>query len=72
LFSNGSNGRRPTDRRLNYAVFLAIAITTLMLLSSNSPSLWALPWSLVWPAWYIAAMAQGDDRKIGRNEETTT
>jgi hypothetical protein len=52
---------------LALAIFLAIAITTLMILPSNSRGLWTLNWSLVWPAWYIVAMAQGAGRTAGRN-----
>jgi hypothetical protein len=64
-------GLRFVRINLAFAIFLAIAITTVMLLSSNNRSLWALHWSLVWPAWYIVATARGDGRKVGRNEETT-
>ena len=52
---------------LALAVFLATAITTLMILPSNSRGLWTLNWSLVWPAWYILATAQGAGRKVGRS-----
>ena len=52
---------------LAFAIFLAIAITTLMILPSNSRGLWTLNWSLVWPAWYIVATAQGAGRKVGRS-----
>jgi len=52
---------------LAFAIFLAIAITTLMILPSNSGGLWTLNWSLVWPAWYIVATAQGAGRKVGRS-----
>ena len=52
---------------LAFAIFLAIAITTLMILPSNSKGLWTLNLSLVWPAWYIVATAQGAGRKVGRS-----
>jgi hypothetical protein len=52
---------------LALAIFLAITITTLMILASNSRGLWTLNWSLVWPAWYIVATAQGAGRTVGRN-----
>ena len=52
---------------LALAIFLAIAITTLMILPSNSRGLWTLNWSLVWPAWYIVATAQGSARTVGLN-----
>ncbi len=52
---------------LALAIFLAIAITTLMILPSNSRGVWTLNWLLVWPAWYIVALAQGDGRKAGRS-----
>jgi hypothetical protein len=52
---------------LALAIFLAIAITTLMILPSNSRGLWTLNWSLVWPAWYILATAQGAGGKVGRS-----
>jgi len=52
---------------LAFAIFLAIAITALTILPSNSKSLGTLNWLLVWPAWYIVATAQGDGRKVGRN-----
>ena len=51
---------------LALAIFLATAITTLMILPSNSRGLWTLNWSLVWPAWYILATAQAG-RKVGRS-----
>jgi hypothetical protein len=52
---------------LALAIFLATAITILMILPSNSRGLWTLNWSLVWPAWYILATAQGAGRKVGRS-----
>jgi hypothetical protein len=52
---------------LALAIFLVIAITTLVILPSNSRGLWTLNWSLVWPAWYIVATAQGDGRNVGRS-----
>ena len=52
---------------LAFAIFLAIAITALTILPSNSKSLGTLNWLLVWPAWYIVATAQGDGRKVGRS-----
>jgi uncharacterized RDD family membrane protein YckC len=51
---------------LAFAILLAIAIS-LMILPPNSRGLWTLNWSLVWPAWYIVATAQGDGRKVGRS-----
>jgi hypothetical protein len=52
---------------LGLAIFAATAITTLMILPSNSGSLWTLNWSLVWPAWYILATAQGAGRTVARS-----
>jgi hypothetical protein len=52
---------------LAVAICLATAITTLMILPSNSGGLWTLNWSLVWPAWYILATAQGAGRKVGQS-----
>jgi hypothetical protein len=52
---------------LALAIFLAIAMTTLAILPPNSTGLWTLNWSLVWPAWYIVATAQGAGRTVGRN-----
>jgi len=58
---------RLTRVTLALAIFLAIAITTLMILPPNSGGFWTLNWSLVWPAWYIVATAQGAGRAVGRN-----
>jgi hypothetical protein len=52
---------------LALAIFLAIAITTLMILPSHSRGLWTLNWLIIWPAWYIVASAQGDGRKVGQS-----
>jgi hypothetical protein len=52
---------------LALAIFLATAITTLMILPSNSRGLWTLNWSLVWPAWYIVATAQRTGRQVGQS-----
>jgi hypothetical protein len=38
----------------------------LTILPTNSRGVWALNWTLVWPAWYIVATAQGDVRKAGQ------
>jgi hypothetical protein len=55
--------------RINFAsaIFLAIAITTLMALPTNSRTLWTLNWSVLWPAWFMVAMARGNGRKVGRS-----
>ena len=55
--------------RINFvlAVFLAIAVTALMILLSNGRGLWTLSWSLVWPAWYIVATAQRTGRQVGQS-----
>jgi hypothetical protein len=45
------------------AIFLAIAITALVILPANSAGLWTLNWSVLWPAWYIVVTARGNDRK---------
>jgi hypothetical protein len=52
---------------LALAIFLASAITTLMILPSHSRGLWTLNWLIIWPAWYIVASARGDGRKVGRS-----
>ena len=52
---------------LALAVFLAAAITTSMILPSNSRGLWTLNWSLVWPALYILATAKRTGRKVGQS-----
>ena len=58
---------RLTGLNLTFAILLAIAITTLTILPTNSRGVWALNWTLVWPAWYIVATAQGDGRKAGQS-----
>jgi hypothetical protein len=58
---------RQTRINLALAIFLAIAITALVILPANSKGLWTLNWSLVWPAWYIVATAQGDGGKSWTN-----
>lgn len=51
-----------------FALSLAIAITTLTVLPMNSQGVWALNWSLVWPAWYLVVVtARGDGRNAGQN-----
>jgi hypothetical protein len=50
---------------LALAIVLAIAITTLMILPSNSRGLWTLNWSVLWPAWYIVVTARGNGRTVG-------
>jgi hypothetical protein len=52
---------------LGFASFLAIAITTLTIVPINSRGVWALNWSLVWPAWYIVVTAQRAGRKAGQS-----
>lgn len=58
---------RLTRINLPSAIFLAVAVTTLMILPSHSGGLWTLNWSLVWPAWYIVATARGAGRKVERS-----
>jgi hypothetical protein len=55
--------------RINFvlAVFLATAVTALIILLSNGRSLWTLNWSLVWPAWYIVATAQRTGGQVGQS-----
>jgi len=60
-------GLRLIRINLALAIFLAIAITTLMILPSNSRGLWTLNWSMLWPAWYIVVTARGNGRKVGRS-----
>jgi hypothetical protein len=45
------------------AIFLAIAITALVILPANSAALWTLNWSVLWPAWYIVVTARGKGKK---------
>ncbi len=52
---------RRTRINLSLAILLAIAITILTILPANSRGAWLLNWSLVWPAWYLVAMA-GQER----------
>jgi hypothetical protein len=54
---------------LALAIFLAIAITTSVILLSNSKSLGTWNWSLVWPAWYIVATRARREQRSwnGRN-----
>jgi len=54
---------RLTRINLRLAILLAIAITTLTLLPTNSRGVWLLNWSLVWPAWYLVAMARQEGWK---------
>jgi|SRR6185437_20219 len=54
---------RLTRINLSLAILLAIAITTLTLLPTNSRGVWFLNWSLVWPAWYLVAMARQEGWK---------
>jgi hypothetical protein len=59
---------RLTRISLTVAVFLAIAITALTILPTNSRGVWALNWALVWPAWYIVATALGETGKPDKAE----
>jgi len=58
---------RLTRINLAFAILLAIAITTLVILPSSSRSSWTLSWSLIWPSWYIVATAQTDSGSIERS-----
>jgi hypothetical protein len=49
------------------AIFLAIAITTLVILASNRRGLLTLNLSALWPAWYIVATARGNGGEVGRS-----
>jgi hypothetical protein len=60
-------GLRAIRINMALAILLAIAITTLMFLPSNSRALWTLNWSVLWPAWYIVVTARGNGRKVGRS-----
>jgi hypothetical protein len=53
--------RRLTRINLSVAILLAVAITTLAMLSANSRGVWLLNGSVVWPAWYVVAMARQED-----------
>lgn len=46
---------------LPFSFFLAIAITALTMLPTNSRGVWALNWSLIWPAWYMLARCHGGE-----------
>ena len=50
---------------LALAILLAIAITTLMILPSNSSGVWTLNWAVLWPAWYLVVTARGNGRRVG-------
>jgi hypothetical protein len=54
---------RSTRISVALAIFAAIAITTLMILASNSRGLWTLNWSVLWPAWYIVVTVRGNGQK---------
>lgn len=56
-------GLRLTRIHVNVAILLAMAITTLAMLPRNSRGVWVLNWSLVWPAWYVVAMARQEGCK---------
>jgi hypothetical protein len=58
---------RLTRINLALAICLAIAITVLTILPTNSRGVWALNWSLVWPAWYILATARRDVSRAGQS-----
>ena len=51
--------------KLSFAVFLALAITILMVPMSSGRGLWALNWALLWPAWYLVAAARQSGNKAG-------
>ena len=58
---------RSTRINLAFAIFLAVAITTLTILPTNSRGVWALNWSLVWPAWYVLATARRHGKTAAQN-----
>lgn len=60
-------GLRLMRINLALAIFLAIAITTLMILSSHSRGFWTVNWLALWPAWYVVVTARGNSRKVGRS-----
>jgi hypothetical protein len=52
------HGMRQTVRiTQNVAAILAIGITVLMTVAWLSHALWILNWALIWPAWYLVAIA---------------
>ena len=58
---------RLTRINLAFAIFLAIAITALVILPTSSRGSWTLSLSLIWPAWYIVATTQADSVSVERS-----
>ena len=60
---------RPIRIHSAFAIFLATAMTSLLiyLLSSRSP--WTLNWALAWPAWYVVATSARREPRERCDEE---
>lgn len=58
-------GLRSARVSLRSSLVLAVMTSALMILAWSSQALWSLNWILIWPSWYLVAMAW---RSGSRNE----
>jgi hypothetical protein len=54
-------GLRRTRMRFGSAMFLAVAITVLMIPMWHGLGAWIFNWALIWPTWYMVATARRSD-----------
>jgi hypothetical protein len=58
-------GLRIARIKLRSAILLAVTVTVLMILAWSNQSLWVFNWVLIWPAWYVVAIARKSGKEIG-------
>jgi hypothetical protein len=59
------HGLRNARITLGAASLLAVTITVLMTSAWGSKALWTFNWVLIWPAWYLVAMAWSQEGRTG-------
>jgi hypothetical protein len=62
-------GLRLTRIKLVWAIVLAVALMLLMISAWSSKGLWTLHWALIWPAWYLVAMARKPAWRPGQGKK---
>ena len=60
------HGLRKTRIAVRAACVMAVTITVLMISAWTSKALWIFDWALIWPAWYVLAIAWRQAGQAGR------
>jgi hypothetical protein len=60
------HGLRKTRITVRAAGVLAVTITVLIISAWSSKALWIFNWALIWPAWYVLAIAFRQSSQEGR------